>query len=245
MMVIFQEFLRKFLEIFMDNFYVFSSGEKHLNHLSQTFDKCLESGLFLHPEKCFFGMQQGVLLGHVVSSKGIEVDKDKIQVIIDLLVPTNVSELQGFLGHTGYYRRFILMYAALCMCLTVLLKKEVEFSWNQERQEAFEFLKQKLISAPIVVPPDWSKVFHVYIDASNFCVGENLSQKDDDGHDHPIYYASRQMSAAEKNYTVIEKETSAIIFACKKFRHYLLGYKAIFHTDHTRIWLTNQICQAG
>jgi hypothetical protein len=123
MMVMFQEFLRKFLEIFIDNFCVFSSDEEHLDHLRQTFEKCLESGLYLHPEKCFFGMQQGVLLGHVVSSKGIEVDKDKIKVIVDLLVPTNISELRGFLGHTWYYRQFILMYAALCISLTALLKK--------------------------------------------------------------------------------------------------------------------------
>jgi hypothetical protein len=99
-----------------------------LDHLRQTFENCLESGLCLYPEKCFFGMQQGVLLGHVVSSKGIEVDKDKIKVIVDLLVPTNISEFQGFLGHTGYYRRFILMYAALSISLTVLLKEDMEFS---------------------------------------------------------------------------------------------------------------------
>jgi hypothetical protein len=185
-MVIFQEFFQKFLEIFIDNFCVFSSDKEHLDHLRQTFQKCLEYGLCLHPEKCFFEMQQGVLLGHVVSSKGIEVDKDKIKVIVDLLVPTNISELQGFLGHTWYYRRFILMYAALNTFLIVLLKKDVEFSWNSKRQAAFKLLKEKLVTAPILIPPNWTKRFHVYIDASNFCVGANLSQKDENRHNHPI-----------------------------------------------------------
>jgi hypothetical protein len=85
------------------------------------------------------------------------------------------------------------MYAALCISLTALLKKEVEFFWNPERQVAFKLLKEKLVTAPILIPPDWTKNFHVYIDASNFCVGANLSQKNENWHDHPIYHASRQI----------------------------------------------------
>jgi hypothetical protein len=114
----------------------------------------------------------------------------------------------------------------------------VEFSWNLERHAAFKLLKEKLIK---LIPLDRTKTFYGYMDASNFCVGANLSQKDENGHDHPIYDASRQMSATEKNYTVTEKKALAIIFACKKFRHYLLGYKSIFHTDHTSLkYLVNK-----
>jgi hypothetical protein len=126
MMIIFQEFLWKFLEIFIDNFCVFSSKEDHFEHLRLTFEKCRESSLCLHPEKCFFGMQQGVLLGHIVSSKGVEVDKDKIQCIARLQVPRDMSELRAFLDQTGYYHRFILMYATIFLLLTALLKKDVQ-----------------------------------------------------------------------------------------------------------------------
>jgi hypothetical protein len=157
-MVIFQEFLQKFLEIFIDDFCVFSSEKDPMEHLRLTFEKCRESGLCLHPKMCFFGMQQGVLLGHVVSSKGIEVDKDKIQCIAKLQVPRDTSELMAFFGHTGYYCRFILMYAAICLPLTALLKKDVQYAWNPERQTTFELLKEKLVTAPVLLPPDWNGI---------------------------------------------------------------------------------------
>jgi hypothetical protein len=120
-------------------------------------------------------MQQGVLLGHVGSSKGIEIDKEKNQCISRLQVPMDTSELRAFLGHTGYYRHFILMYAAICLPLIALLKKDVQYAWSPKKQIAFELLKEKLVTALVLIPPDWTKVFHVYTDGSNFCVGANLS----------------------------------------------------------------------
>ncbi|CAM6093914.1 unnamed protein product [Calypogeia fissa] len=102
------------------------------------------------------------------------------------------------------------------------------------------------MSAPVLTPPDWDKPFHVYIDALAFCVGSVLSQKDEDGKDHPIFYASRQMNPAERNYTMTEREALSVIFSCKKFRHYLLGYKTVFHTDHSSLkYLVNQIDLSG
>ena len=96
-------------------------------------------------------------------------------------------------------------------------------------------LKKKLTEAPVMSPPDWNKDWHVYIDASNFCLGIVLSQLDDEGKDHPVYFASRQLSDAEINYGVTEKECLGIVVACKKFRYYLLGYKTFFHTDHSAL----------
>ena len=241
MMDIFQDFLKHFLEVFIDDFAVFSRWVEHLDYLRKTFQRCRETKLKLHPGKCFFGMLAGLLLGHIVSRKGIAVDVAKVIVMLALLAPTNLRELRGFLGCVGYYRRFIENYARLAMPLTELLKKEEEYLWTEIRQQAFEELKRRLVTAPILAPPDWSKSFHVTLDASGWCVGAILWQLDDEGRERPIYYASRQMNPAEKNYTTTEREALAVIYACKKFRHYLLGYKVIFHTDHDSLkYLVNK-----
>ena len=240
-MDIFQDFLRHFLEVFIDDFAVFSAKQDHLKYLRKTFERCRETNLKLHPGKCFLGMESGLLLGHVVSKDGLEVDLDKVKAILALTAPMNVREIRGFLGCVGYYRRFIKDYARKALPLTELLKKEEEFSWNPERQSAFEELKLVLSKAPILSPPDWAKEFHVTLDASGWCFGAILWQYDDNHRESPVYYASRQMSPAERKYTTTEREALAVIYACKKFRHYLLGYRIIFHTDHDSLkYLVNK-----
>ena len=125
--------------------------------------------------------------------------------------------------------------------LTELLKKDVEFSWSPERQEAFEELKLTLAIAPVLSPPNWKKEFHVTLEASGWCLGAILWQYDDSRRESPVYYASRQMSPAERKYTTTEREALAVVYACKKFRHYLFGYRIIFHTDHDSLkYLVNK-----
>ena len=241
MMDIFQDFLKHFLEVFIDDFAVFSKKTEHLNCLRKTFQRCRETNLKLHPGKCFFGMKSGLLLGHVVSPEGIAVDLGKIVVMLALLPPRNLREIRGFLGCVGYYRRFIQDYARMAVPLTELLKKEVPYVWTEVRQEAFEELKRRLVAAPILAAPDWTKEFHVTLDASGWCLGAVLWQADEGNRERPIYYASRQMNPAERNYTTTEREALAVIYACKKFRHYLLGYKVVFHTDHDSLkYLVNK-----
>ena len=159
-------------------------------------------------------------------------DIEKVRAILTLSPPTCVREIRGFLGCVGYYRRFIDGYARKAIPLIELLKKDVEFSWSLERQEAFEELKLTLARAPILSPPDWKKEFHVTLDASGWCFGAILWQYDDGRRESLVYYASRQMSPAERKYTTTEREALASSYACKKSRHYLLGYWIIFHTDH-------------
>ncbi|OAE33727.1 hypothetical protein AXG93_3363s1010 [Marchantia polymorpha subsp. ruderalis] len=160
------------------------------------------------------------------------MDKDKGKVIKALDPPTNIRELRAFLGHVGYYRRFIHMYAITAASLTKLLRKNEPYEWGEEQQTAFEELKEKLTSAPVLRSPDWNKPFHVFVDTSAFAIGAVLSQQDENKRDYPIYYASRQLSAAKKNYTTTEREALGMVFAVKKFRHYLLGYEFVFHVDH-------------
>ena len=128
----------------------------------------------LHSGKCFMGMESRILLGHVVSRKGLEVDTNKVRAILALLAPTYVKEVRGFLGCIGYYRRFIESYAKQATPLTELLKKEEEFIWTEKRQKAFKELNKTLVKALVLSPPDWSQEFHVTIDASRWCLGAIL-----------------------------------------------------------------------
>ena len=186
-------------------------------------------------------MESGILLGHVVSRKGLEVDTDKVRAILALLASTCVQEVRGFLGCVGYYRRFIEGYSKQATSLTELLKKEEEFVWTKRRQKAFEDLKKTLVKAPVLSPPDWNKEFHVIIDASGWCLGAILWQHGEEKQEHPVYYANRQMSPVEKKYTTTEREALAVVYACKKFRHYLLEYRIVFHTDHDSLkYLVNK-----
>lgn len=116
--------------------------------------------------------------------------------------------------------------------MTKLLKRKTEFVWTDKRQEAFEDLKRALTTAPILSPLDWEKEFHVTLDASGWCLGAILWQYQEDRKEGPIYYVSRQMSPAEQNHTTTEREVLAVVYACRKFRHYLLRYRVIFYTDH-------------
>ena len=191
MMDIFRDFLRYFLEVFIDDFAVFSKREEHLGFLRETFRRCRETGLKLHLGKCFIGMESGILLGHVVSRKGLEVDTDKVRAILALLAPTSVREIRGFLGCVGYYRRFIEGYAKRAIPLTELLKNEEEFIWTERRQHTFEDLKKTLVKAPVLSPPDWRKEFHVTIDASGWYLGAILWQHKGDKQECPVYYTSR------------------------------------------------------
>ena len=193
----------------------------------------MKFGISINAAKSVFLVPFGRLVGHIVSEQGIATDPDKIANIVFLSIPTTVTEVKGFLGHTGYYRRFIFRYAIIAMPLTELLKKDDESPvWTSACTHAFNTLKRKLVSAPILVPPNWDKEFHIFVDASNVAIGSVLSQKDEKGHDHPIYFASRQLVQAERNYTVTEREALGMIFSVQKFRHCLLGNKFVFHVDH-------------
>jgi hypothetical protein len=229
----FQKYLHRTMEVFLDDFAVYSAREKHAQHLQECFDECMKVGISINTTKSMFLVPFGRLVGHIISKQGVATDPEKIAIIASLPLPTTVSEVKGFLGHTGYYRRFIFRYSVIAMPLTELLKRtDTPPVWTQACTEAFNTLKKKLASAPILVAPNWDKDFEVYVDASNVAVGAVLSQKDEKGHDHPIYFASRQLVQAERNYTVTEREALGMIFSVQKFRHYLLGYKFVFHVDH-------------
>ena len=216
---------------------------EHIPHLRLVFEKCRLYRICLNPEKCVFMVRQGKILGHIVSKNGISTDTEKIDVIVKLPKPTNKKEVQAFMGHCGYYRRFIYMYAVIGRPLYALI---VKFEWNEECDVTFQKLKDALVSAPILKAPDWNKTFHVHIDASNFAIGCILAQPGDGNMDFPVCYASRQLNTAERNYTTTEREGLGMIYAVKKYRHYLLANKFTFFVDHQALlYLVNKPCNTG
>jgi hypothetical protein len=179
-------------------------------------------------------MTEGIVLGHFISSQGIQVDPSKIQVIKNIPTPKTQTEVRSFLGHAGYYRRFIKNFSKIASPLFGLLMKDAEFKWTNFCQEAFNTLKNQLSTAPILRGLDWTLPFHISSDASDTAIGAVLGQEEDHL-PYAIYFISKNMSPAELNYTVTEKEFLAVIYAINKFRHYITGYSTFVHTDHSAI----------
>ena len=177
---------------------------------------------------------EGIVLGHKISGKGIEVDPAKIEAIEKLPFPRDLKGIRSFLGHAGFYRRFIKDFSKISKPLTNLLQKDVPFSFNDDCIESFNILKNALITAPIIQPPDWNLPFEIMCDASDYAVGAVLGQRVDKKL-NVIYYASRTLDAAQMNYATTEKEFLAVLFACDKFMPYIIDSKVTIHTDHSAI----------
>ena len=173
-------------------------------------------------------------MGHIISEKGIEVDKEKIDLISKLPTPTNVKTVRQFLGHAGFYRRFIQDFSKIAKPLYKLLEKDAKFEWDAECQQGFEELKDYLTTAPIVRAPDWQFPFEVMCDASDLAVGAVLGQRAE-GKLYVVYYASKTLNEAQRNYTTTEKELLAVVYALDKFRAYLIGAEIIIFTDHSAL----------
>ncbi|CAN6687819.1 unnamed protein product [Malus baccata var. baccata] len=235
MMSIFSGMVENIVEVFMDDFSVFgNSFDICLDNLSLVLERCRETNLVLNWEKCHFMVKHGIVLGHLISSKGIEVDKAKIEVIAKLPQPTSVKNVRSFLGHAGFYRRFIKDFSKISRPLCNLLAKDACFDFNADCHDAFNKLKDLLTSAPIITAPDWTLPFELMCDASDYAVGAVLGQRRDKL-PHVIYYASRTLNDAQLNYATTEKELLAVVFALEKFRSYLVGAKVIVYSDHSAL----------
>ncbi|GJQ90952.1 reverse transcriptase domain-containing protein [Tanacetum coccineum] len=218
MMAIFHDMIEKTMEVFMDDFSVFgNSFETCLSHLDKMLQRCEDTNLVLNWEKSHFMVKEGIVLGHKISKNGIEVDKAKVDVIAKLPHPTTVKGIRSFLGHAGFYRRFIQDFSKIARPMTRLLEKDTPFFFSKECIEAFQTLKKKLTEAPILVAPDWDLPFELMCDASDFAIGAVLGQRKTK-HFQPIHYASKTMTDAQAHYTTTEKELLAVVYAFEKFR---------------------------
>ena len=185
-------------------------------------------------EKSHFMVREGVVLGHIVSGKGLEVYKAKIEVIQNLPLPSTVRDVRSILGHVGLDRRFIQDFAKVSKPLTTILCKDKDFIIDEEGKRAFTMLKQALIKAPILQSPDWDLPFEIMCDASDYALGAVLGQRLDKK-PTAICYASKTLIEAQINYTTTEKELLAVVYALEKFRPYILGSKIIIYTDHAAL----------
>jgi hypothetical protein len=177
MMVIFSDLIEKVIEVFMDDFSIYGKTfEDCLANLDKVLKRCQMADLVLNWEKCHFKVQEGIVIGHKISEKGIEVVKVKIEVIEQLPRATKVKGIRSFLGYAGFYRRFIQNFSKIARPLTHLLAKDAAFIFMKECLQSFHTLKNALIFAPVIQPLDWHLPFEIMCDASDCTIGAVLSQ---------------------------------------------------------------------
>ena len=177
---------------------------------------------------------EGIILGHMISVAGLEVDQAKVSIIRNLIPPTTVKGIRSFLGHAGFYRRFIRDFSKIARPLCRLLETDTKFNFDESCQNSFEEIKSRLVEAPIMAKPYWNREFEIMCDAGDFAMGTVLGQKAEKVF-KAIYYTSKTFNEAQENYSTTEKEMLTIVFACENFRPYILGSHVIIHTDHAAI----------
>ena len=223
--------------VYLDDIIIYSSTfEQHLQKLRTIFRRLYDNHLLIQLDKTEFLKTEVAYLGHIISENGISPNPKKIKEILELPPPNDLKSVQRFLGMAGYYRRFIQNYSELSKPLSLLTHKNHEFQWTDEQQKSFERLKKEMTSDKLMLHfPDFTKEFALNTDASSYAIGAVLSQDE-----RPIAFASRTLNSAEQNYSTIEKELLAIVWATKHFRPYLYGRKFLILSDHKPlVWLFN------
>lgn len=225
---VFRTFLDKFVVVFLDDILVNSNSIKeHEQHLEQVLACLRKNRLFANPEKCEFFKTKICYLGHVISGDGISVDPSKVRAIIDWPTPSNVSEVQSFMGLAGYYRKFVLNFSRIAHPITSLQRKGKKFVWTDECETAFRRLKECLTTALVLAVPDSAKEFVVCTDTSLDGLEAVLMQEG-----RVIAYESRKLKSHEVNYPTHDLELVAIMHVLSKWRHFLLGQHFELHSDH-------------
>ena len=219
--------------IYLDDIIVFSQTfQEHLQRLSNVLKEIRKAGLKLQGSKCKFACKEVHYLGYIVSQGGISPDPDKLRAVSAFPAPSNEKQLREFLGLSNYYRRFVKNYSQIAEPLYKLTKKNTKgFQWDAACQQAFDDLKQRLTSPPILTYPVFTLPFIVHADASERAIGGVLSQVQE-GEERVIGYWSRQLNKAERNYSTVEREALAVVAAVKEFYPYLYGFHFTLVTDH-------------
>jgi len=177
--------------------------------LTKVLQRLRKHNLKLQIDKCKFLRKEVTYLGHIISENGILPDPSKLSAVKNFPTPKKIKDVQSFIGLAGYYRKFIKDFSKIAKPLTILMKKDTKFDWIMEQQKAFDVLKEKLITAPVLHYPDFTRQFTIATDASDYAIGAVLSQGPI-GQNRPIAYASRILNKAEQNYNTTEKELLAI-----------------------------------
>ncbi len=232
---LFRDMTFKQLLIYVDDLLTFANSVPALfSQLQCIFDRLRSAGFKLHPGKCEFAKSQISYLGYLFSKDGMAVDPGKTKVITEATPPKNAKKLKSFLGLCQFYKKFIRNFSIIASPLYNLLRQDQTYSWDDRCQQAFETLKQALVSPPILVYPDMDKPFILSTDASDEAISYILSQKDEHGRERVISFSGRSLTGPERRYIITEKEALAVIQGIKCFREYLTGHFTI-KTDHAAL----------
>jgi hypothetical protein len=224
-------FLDDFVVVYLDDIVIYSETlEEHVQHVRRVFNRLRENELYAKPSKCSFAQTSISFLGHIIEQGKIRMDAKKVTAIKDWQPPKNVHDVRSFLGLCNYYRRFVKGYSEIALPLTELTKKDKDWDWSSQCQNAFERLKKSMWTNPVLALPDMTKPFEVHTDASDFALGGVLMQEG-----HPVAYESRKLNPTERRYSAHEKELLAVVHCLRGWRHYLLGSPFIVKTDNTAV----------
>ena len=228
---------------YLDDCILFSKTiMQHMEILEEVLRRFGDANLKLKPKKCHLLKKEIVYLGFLIDKTGIRPDPERTNLISQLKEPCNVTEVQRFLGKANYYRKFIPQLAKIAHPLyeLTMCKGKEKFSWQVEHQSAFDQIKAILVSGQVMGHPRLDREFVLDVDASDFALGAELSQADENGDLRPIYYASKHLEKSERNYSATAREALAAVFGCEYFRQYLQGAKFKLRTDHNPlVWLRN------
>ena len=225
---IFQPYLDQFIVVFVDDILIYSQSEwEHEYHLRIVLQLLRDHQLYAKFSKCEFWLTEVRFLRHLVSASGVSVDPEKVEAVMSWERPKSVFEIRNFLGLAGYYRRFIEDFSRIARPMTRLTRKEVKFDWDDRCEEAFQELKRRLTSAPILIVSDKGQGYIVYCDASRAGLRCVLMQSR-----RVVAYGSRRLKNHEQNYPTRDMELVVVVFALKIWRHYLYGEKFEVYSDH-------------
>jgi transposase InsO family protein len=244
----FQRYMREVLAYIknvrniIDDILVFTDEwKKHLSTLRMVLQAIREADLRCKIKKCKFAVPEVHWVGHILEPGGIRVDPSKTTAIEDYTQPKNVKELRSFLGMANYYRKFVKNFAIIAAPLYDLTKKGIRWKWEEQHERGFQDLKRALTSTPVLVNPDFSKPYRLYTDASGTGMGAVLCQVQEGSEEKVIAYASQHLNHREKNFSTIEREALAMVWALKKFHVYLYGSVFKIMSDHAPLkWLANK-----
>ena len=222
----------EFAAAYLDDILIFSnSWEEHLDHIRMVFQRIRQAGLTLNISKCVFGVAEVDYLGHHIGLGKVQPRENKVIALLNYPRPVNKKQLQSFLGLAGFYRKYIPHYSHITSVLTDLLKQGAQFKWSEEAEQTFLDIKSRLVSRPILRPPNFDIPFHLAVDSSNLATGAVLFQTHD-GTEYPICYFSHKLDVHQKRYSTIEKEALGLVLAVRAFSVYFGSTPVKVYTDH-------------
>jgi len=211
--------------------------EGHNELVKEVLKRLKENDLFIKPKKCKWKVREVEFLGVVIGPRGVEMQKEKVERVLNWLAPRNIKEVQKFLGLVNYYRRFIKDFAKIATPLYILVRKKQKWKWKKEQEEVFRKLKAMFTTEPVLAIPDIDRKMRVEADASDYTTGGVLSTKYEDGKWRPVAFISKLLNTTEQNYKIHDKEMLAVIRYLEVWRHYLEEAKLKFKiwTDHKNL----------